>query len=266
MANSLRIAITGSSGFIGSYLTSHFDKLSIDYYPIKSRLQNINALRNEFNSLSEFDLIFHLSGTFYGNSDELYMNNYLATQNLLSVLTTKKTKIIYTSSGSVYGNSGPNGVKEIAKCNPVDDYGKIKLECEQIIQEYGNYLIMRLPSVYGKNNNKGVIFNWINALKSNHKLKVGNDGSSLRSFLCVKDLIEIMEILMYKDISGIYNLAENKSYSMIELALLLVNNDNSKIDFIKSQNKLESMVLDNNKILSEISFKFLNLKKYISEI
>ncbi len=265
MVNEINIGITGASGFIGSSLIKHFKQKVQNIIIIKSRLENFEKLSKEINSLPKLDFVIHLAGSFQGKWEELCANNFTATKNLLSCLNPENTKVLFTSTGSVYGNSGEIGVNESFECSPVDDYGQIKLMTEKIICEYGNYLIYRLPSVYGLGNKKGVIYHWINAVNSEEKLKVGDQGLSHRSFLSIKDLLSVFDISISKNIQGIYNLSENKYFSMIELARIISKDKKDNIDFFKSNNLLKSMVLKNDKFCKETNFIFSNLINYLDE-
>ena len=263
MVNGINIGISGASGFIGKSLISFFKKKGLELTVIKSRLNKSEDLKKEIALLPKLDILFHLAGSFQGEWQSLHDNNFIATKNLLSCLNPKMTKVIYTSTGSVYGNSGEFGVDETFKCDPVDDYGKIKLMTEKIVCEYGNYLIFRLPSVYGDGNNKGVIYNWKNSIDDGETLKVGDDGLSYRSFLHINDLVSIFHLSININSSDIYNLSEDKSYSMIELAEIISKEKKDNIEFFKSYNLLKSMVLINYKFKNKFNYKFSNLLDFI---
>lgn len=264
MVNGINIGITGASGFIGKSLTSFFTKKNINVLVIKSRLNKMDDLKKEFAMLPKLDIVYHLAGSFYGEWESLYDNNFIATENLLSCLNTEMTKVIYTSTGSVYGNSGEFGVDETFECNPVDDYGKIKLMTEKIVCEYGNYLIFRLPSVYGDGNNKGVIYHWKNSIDAGETLKVGDNGLSFRSFLHINDLVSIFYLSIKINNSSIYNLSENNSFSMIELAKIISKDKKDNIEFFIANNLLKSMVLKNDKFKNKFNYKFSKLLDFIN--
>ena len=265
MVNEINIGITGASGFIGKYLISFFKKKRLGLIVIKSRLNNLEDLKKEIVLLPKLDIVFHLAGSFQGEWESLYDNNFIATKNLLSCLNPKVTKVIFTSTGSVYGNSGKFGVDETFECKPVDDYGKIKLMTEKIVCEYGNYLVFRLPSVYGDGNNKGVIYHWKNSIDALETLKVGDNGLSYRSFLHINDLVSIFHLSIKINNPSIYNLSENNSFSMIELAKIISKDKKDNIEFFKSNNLLKSMVLKNDKFCKKTNFTFSNLINYLNE-
>jgi len=83
MVNEINIGITGVSGFIGKSLASFLTKKRMKFFVIKSRLNEIKALKKEITMLPKLDVVFHLAGAFQGEWDSLYDNNFLSTKNLL---------------------------------------------------------------------------------------------------------------------------------------------------------------------------------------
>ena len=136
---------------------------------------------------------------------------------------------------------------------------------EKKVCEYGNYLVFRLPSVYGEGNNKGVIYHWKNSIDAGETLKVGDNGLSYRSFLHINDLVSIFYLSIKINNPSIYNLSENNSFSMIELAKIISKDKKDNIEFFKSNNLLKSMVLKNDKFCKETNFIFSNLINYLNE-
>ncbi len=81
--------------------------------------------------------------------EDAYNVNVNGTKNLAKMAQHLGSKFIHISSDMVF--SGGNNYVEEDKLNPVNNYGKTKLESEKIASEVSNYLILR-PSV---------IFGWI---------------------------------------------------------------------------------------------------------
>ena len=110
----MKIAVTGSSGFIGT----HFVKKLLKY---KSRIvcldlkDGINIEDwNQIKNIEKFDLMFHLaSKTFvpdsYNNPRDFYVSNIISTINILELCRIHKAKIVYVSS-YVYGK--PNKIAD----------------------------------------------------------------------------------------------------------------------------------------------------------
>lgn len=172
----MNILITGISGFIGRSLV----KMIIDnHYPIKIYGIDINDLVIDsmyknlvtFTKLDirradsvkkyieshQFDGVIHLaavSRVAVAENDKLNCveTNYLGTKNIVNSIVSyhPNTWIIFASSREVYGEPINLPVKETDLKNPINIYGKSKLQSEEYIQNNMNkYLIFRFSNVFG---------------------------------------------------------------------------------------------------------------------
>ena len=80
--------------------------------------------------------------------DEAYAVNVQGTQNLIKIAKSIGSKFIHISSDGIF--SGKMSLyDEEQKPEPVNYYGKTKLESEKIVKEYPNHLILRTNLLYG---------------------------------------------------------------------------------------------------------------------
>ena len=81
--------------------------------------------------------------------DDAHKSNVLGTANVISACKTIGARLIYISTNAVFdGRSAPYA--ENAEPNPINVYGKLKLECEQLVaQSEMDYAIVRLIFMYG---------------------------------------------------------------------------------------------------------------------
>lgn len=68
---------------------------------------------------------------------------------LINRLRNKDQKIIFASTGSVYGKIEDEICIEDSPTNPVSDYAIAKLEAEKFLQETGEYMIYRFATAFG---------------------------------------------------------------------------------------------------------------------
>lgn len=132
----MKILITGSEGFIGKNLVTHF--LEVEGVEILRYDRGVSFEYLEEN-IKDVDHIVHLAGVNRPKStEEFYSGNTDLTQRLIDLLKSKNLKIpiIYTSS---------------VQAALDNDYGKSKKRAEDIILGYGNgSLVYRLHNVFGK--------------------------------------------------------------------------------------------------------------------
>jgi len=139
----MKILITGGTGFVGSNLIERLKRkhkivsISRDKKIVKGvkiSIGNLNNLESVKKFFKNIDMVIHLA---YSKNN--YKENIIMARNVISV--SKKfhvKKIIFLSSMS-------------AKRSHPDDYGKNKIEIEEIIRKSGiNYTILRPSIIYGK--------------------------------------------------------------------------------------------------------------------
>ncbi|MEM3627365.1 MAG: NAD-dependent epimerase/dehydratase family protein, partial [Candidatus Bathyarchaeia archaeon] len=184
----MKIFVTGGAGFIGSHLVDRlmaqgnyvtvYDNLSsgkedfIKQHFTSARFNFIKAdlLDLDFlmKSMKGHDIVFHLAANpdarqGITNTKLDLEQNTLATYNVLESM--KKNgikKIVFTSSGTVYGEAQNAPIKEdYGPLLPISLYGASKLACEGLISAFSHLFdiqawIFRLGNVIGPRATHGV--------------------------------------------------------------------------------------------------------------
>lgn len=224
-----KILITGSNGFIGSFLVEEALTRNYEVYAgvrNSSNIQyltdkNINffeldfsdpaALLKKITDAPAFDFVIHNAGLTKANNKEDYFTvNYRYTQNLVDALIQSNKipeKFIYMSSLAAYGPGDGESLKNVElkdTPNPITSYGKSKLESEKYIYKQNNfpYLIFRPTAVYGPREKDLLVF--IKLINKNFELYIGRKRQYL-TFIHVKDLVKAV-------FQGIETNIINKSY------------------------------------------------------
>lgn len=175
----------------------------------------------------KIDCIIHAAGM--ANTDicerepeKCYTSNIIGTKNIMELAYQKKAKLIYISTNAVFdGENAPYGEED--KTNPINAYGRIKLECELLIRKnLKNHLIIRPILMYGLNNpnERKCFFVWaLEKLKNKEKINIVNDvfENPLLSNQCA----DIIWKLINKEATGIYHIAGRDILSRYEAITMM---------------------------------------------
>ena len=217
----MKALVTGGAGFIGSKLSKRLLNDGYDVYVIDNlstgKLENIPANISEFFNLDvgseaaskilkklELRKIFHLAAQSSGEisfSDPLYdiRTNTVSTIRLCEfALHYKVESFVYTSSMSVYGDSGPL-TKENIQCKPNSFYGIGKLASERYLELYYGLglkcVALRLFNVFGpgqnmENMNQGMLSIYLSQALENSDILVKGSIDRFRDFVYVDDVVD----------------------------------------------------------------------------
>lgn len=217
------ILITGGSGFLGKNLINHIHSWQMPdqkellnsygdyylYYTESRKEQKIPwDLSNEedVQALLEAckpDIIVHLAANpLVKPTDNIsgMLNDNINATAYLAKHSKPDCHFIFTSSVVVYGNGNLDFQhKEYNIAQPTSLYGVSKVAAEDIIKFYKpkNHTILRLCATVGPNLTHGVIFDFIQKLKTKDKLEIiGNYPGTIKPYLHVDDFCMVIEKLI----------------------------------------------------------------------
>lgn len=230
------IVITGSAGFIASYLVDHLneqghtDLLLVDDFSLESKKENwihtqhqMKIDRSEFiawfeQNAKQVDFVFHLGARTDTTEKDLAILDQLNlnyTKSIWTICTEQHIPLIYASSAATYG-LGEFGYEDkhevISKLMPLNPYGISKNEFDKwAIQQSATppfWAGLKFFNVYGpKEYHKGrmasVVFHTHRQIKEKGNMQLFRshnpaykDGEQLRDFVYVKDVAKVCEFLM----------------------------------------------------------------------
>ncbi|MBI2085900.1 NAD(P)-dependent oxidoreductase [Candidatus Daviesbacteria bacterium] len=135
----------------------------------------------------------------------------------------KKSKIIFSSSASVYGVHD-SIISENSSFNNPDNYALSKLSAECILKFSSSYRIVRFSSIYGQGQTlKTFIPKLLEQAKVNKKLTLFGTGARLQNYIYIEDAVGYLIAAVSPKVSGIYLGVAGRSYSNTEVAGIIQN-------------------------------------------
>lgn len=254
------IGITGGSGFIGTNLKLMMEMRRINFIEFKGNLLNDKDVSDFFTS-NQISTVIHLAGSFSGSYEDLINANLMTTQKLLETgLRFGLKKIIYSSTGGVYGNTkSKTGSKETDNTDPNTLYALTKSQSEESIKYYSMNnkligIILRFPNVYGPGSRQGVIHNFISDIKEKKEITIFGSGKQTRQFLHVDDACKAILLALQWKTSDIFNITNPKEYTLNEITGFLKKYYAFSVIHLPQNNKLTHMKLDPGKSAKILKF------------
>lgn len=247
--NSLKIVITGGSGFIGTHLCNYLGKNhQISIFDIKestdstfSFIQGDILDQEQCNTaLRGCDVVIHLAAMVGVEKTEknpiaTLDFNIIGTKYILeSCVKNNVKKIIFSSSSEAYGEPQKIPISENDVLSPITTYGLSKLVSEEYVKSYGkihnlNYTIVRLFNVYGPNQSDDfVITRFIKSALENKPIILHNGGDQIRAFCHVFDICDAFSKILTNGDNEIFNIGNNtEPLSIKQLSELIISLTNS---------------------------------------
>ena len=223
----MRIAITGSQGFIGHHLKEKLRSLGLTVLTLD--LQNGKDITcwERIKDTGKFDTLFHLAAkTFVPDSfdypRQFYETNVKGLLNILELCRKKKARLIFISS-YVYGIPEYFPIDETHPLKASNPYMHSKIMgeflCRSFHQHYGIPIIIIRPSnIYGKGQKRKFLIPSILDQAKRGQI-VLDDPKPRRDFLYVSDLVEALVRLIEIDgVFEIFNIGSGRSYSIRTIA------------------------------------------------
>lgn len=243
----MKILVTGSTGFIGSYF---IPMLLHQGHTVKLLVRNEEKARKLFGNTCDYhigditdrsslkgccdgiDIVFHLvakSGNDLPTKEnfEIFRKiNVEGTENIIAECTNVK-KFIYVSSTAAMGLVKENPITEKSKCNPELPYQVSKYEAENLIRKKckDNFpgIIVRPSKVYGVNETNYTYLTLAKLVKKGFFLKIGN-GHNYTSNIYVHDFARFLVCLVDNGrIGETYIVSSDKSIDFIESGKIIAD-------------------------------------------
>jgi UDP-glucose 4-epimerase len=252
----MNFLITGAAGFLGAALANRLareghqvrglDDLSTG--DPQSLSPDVLFTRGDVNDrpklwtlLQEVDCVYHLAARVLVAESVLYPREYNAvnvggTVSLMEAMRDVGVRrVVFISSGAVYGNQAEQPLKESAPLNPRSPYAVSKLSAEYYVRTIGNLwnietVVLRVFNAYGPGQNlppshPPVIPNFLRQAVRGGTLVVHSNGDQTRDYVFVDDVVNAMVAAATSP--GVdrlmINVGSGKETSVRELVNLVMN-------------------------------------------
>ena len=245
----MNILVLGGSGFLGGHLidglladghcVTSVDVAKERYRQTPSEVNFIEAdfgnrgdLANAFGAM-QYDVVVHLVSTtlpLTSNMDPLFdiSTNLIESVALLDLCIKYKIKkfVYFSSGGTVYGSTVVSPISEDHPTLPICSYGIVKLAFEKYIQMYHHlygmdYSILRISNPYGPRQDpskmQGAVGVFIHKILKNQKITIWGDGSVIRDYIYVGDVIEAALLAIQVKESFLVNIRSGVALTLTQL-------------------------------------------------
>jgi UDP-glucose 4,6-dehydratase len=269
-----KFLILGGAGFIGSHVCESilnnfkvkkliiYDKLTyagnLKYIKNLLKLKNVEFIKDDILNIANYNNKFlnfdfainlaaesHVDRSFHNSINFTKTNTLGAHIFVQSSIENKIKKIIHVSTDEVYGEAKTMSKKETDKLNPTNPYAASKAAAEIIINSYSFFdpakiIVVRGNNIYGiRQYPEKLIPSCIFRILHGKKIEIHGTGKNYRCFLSVSDFTEAINLLIKKNVSGIYNVGNETHFKNIDVAKLIckfMNKvPNKTISFIKDR-------------------------------
>jgi nucleoside-diphosphate-sugar epimerase len=293
-----KVLITGASGLVGFYLSQCLkelkNKLNIKIYlsyknDIPDYLQpyfdfEYSELKGDITSLTlqpeYFDVIIHSSGyaqpsKFLSDKLKTLRINTDATVNLLNSLK-KNGKFLFVSTSEIYSGNDNSNITESDIGTTTPEHNRAcyiegkrcgEAICHSYISSGYDVKIARLSLAYGPFTKRGdgrVLSNLIDKGLNKDSIELMDDGSSIRTYCYITDVIEMFWNILLHGKQVTYNVGGFSNTSIKELADIISKELNKEVKIPNVTNSLAGspkvVNINIDKYLNEFSKKsFINM-------
>lgn len=239
--------IIGGNGFIGSHLANELARLKvfiriydrathknpIDTRNVEYRLGDISDSSSLMEALHGIDVVYHLVSTSLPSTSNIdpigdIQNNLVSTIKLLDTMVQLKVmRIIFLSSGgTVYGNPSTSIVSETEVLKPICSYGIVKAAIENYLSLYQQShglipTVLRPSNPFGPWQSHigvhGLIATTFNRIVNKEPIAVWGDGSHIRDYLYISDLVDLCVKAGLSNKTGVFNAGYGEGYSINDI-------------------------------------------------
>lgn len=235
----MRILVTGHSGFIGSNLVPYLESLGHTVVGC-SRRTGVDLLgKARAESLTrDCKLLFHLAAEAKPaesllSPSETFSKNTRMTIKVALACRDSGIPMVYASSCEIYGDSG-SPIKEDSEIKPTNPYAASKAACDRLLYAFYKCYNMdvktvRLFNPYGPHQQLNKIMpTFYRQAEANKDITVYGDGSDTRDYVFTDDIVKGLWEARRLEAGQVVNLATGVATTNLEVAEMIIGKTRSK--------------------------------------
>ena len=269
-SNNIKLLIIGKRSNLTFHIENRYlNTISFSTDEVLNNIDCLNKFKNEnivilFNNFQAANKLSDIE-----NMESFVNKSITSTVKVLDYIKNFKNieKVIYTSSSSVYGDNKHCSEDDIP--HPISLQASLKLSNEFFIKQYCNkynidYTILRIFNMYGGNDNFSIISKIIKSIKNKEILNLVNNGSGIRDFIHIGDVVSvILDVLNIKDLP-ILNIGTGNKKSVKEIVdFLFSKNIEVNIKNIVNNNEIKVSIANIDKLKKIYKNDFIKVEEYI---
>jgi UDP-glucose 4-epimerase len=261
----MNFLITGAAGFLGSALANQLsreghlvrglDNLSsgepqVLFEDVHFTRGDVNDRPKLWTLLQDVDCVYHLAARVLVAESLLYPREYTevnvgGTVSLMEAMRDVGVRrVIFASSGAVYGDQQKQPLREDASPFPRSPYAVSKLAAEYYVRTIGSLwgietVCLRIFNAYGPGqhlppSHPPVVPNWLQKAIRGGSLVVHGDGNQTRDFIYVNDVVRsLVAAATAPDIDQlVLNVGSGKETRMRDLAQIILDITESQAEIL----------------------------------
>ena len=241
------VMVTGGAGFFGgilkrTILESGDRCTSVDVCPDQDEHPNLEKHQIDLRDRDALDKVFaraRIDGVVHcaamlahGSEDpkELWTSNVDGTRNLMDAMRKHGVRQhVFTSTNCLWGEAMGRPVREDDPANPVELYGRSKLEAERVIGEYPDItsVLLRCPTIidFGRLGLLSILFEFID---EGRRVWAVGGGRNRYQFIYAGDLANACLLALDYPHSDTFNIGSDDVKSIAEVYEYVIRNSKSK--------------------------------------
>ncbi len=278
-----KIAITGKNGQLAKEFEKILTEKGINFYSFDKKELDITDANTVFSTLEKIKPDFLINCAAYNLVDKAeeerekaFEVNAKGVENLAVWCAKNNCKLIHFGTDYVFDGKKKLPFTETDKPNPLNYYGKTKLEGEKKIKEIlQDYLIFRVSWLYGKGKSN-FIFKFQNWAKGRDELHIAEDEVSVPTW--TKTVAETTLLALENNLQGLYHLCNSGYASRYEYAKEIADLLSLNIKIIPAKMSMFNLkakrpnfsAMDNSLLAKTLNIEIpewkKDLKKFLKEI